>query len=322
MSTPTMKGMEAVLRKFKKSTCDEVNGVIRIDGPKPEHVLGITACTHGNEPTGLVVFNHLLNEEEIRKILLKGVLFLVVNNIAACEKYFAAVTDKEIVDARFVHINMNRLPLDRLAMKTDTAYELVRARELFPIWEQFTHGLDIHSTLMPDNAVIISRGGVFYPNLVRGFPINLLLSNIDVVQMGKPAFSFYGGADTNTPVFAIEAGQHTDPASFQRGVACTLSLLKNLEMIEGEVKTAVSPYQEYLIDGSVIFPDMSFDFITEFKSYDEVKEGEVLARGAEGAEILAPFDGLLMMPTSKRGKAKDISEEVAFLSRSMKIRTV
>ena len=81
MSTPTMKGMEAVLREFKKSTCDGVSGVMRIDGPKPGPVLGITACTHGNEPSGLAIFHHLLNDLRIKEALKCGTLYLVVNNI-------------------------------------------------------------------------------------------------------------------------------------------------------------------------------------------------------------------------------------------------
>ena len=101
MSTPTMKGMEAVLRNFKKSTCDGVSGVMRIDGPKPGPGLGITACTHGNEPSGLAIFHHLLNDLNIKETLECGTLYLVVNNIEAAEAFFADTTEDEVIVSRF-----------------------------------------------------------------------------------------------------------------------------------------------------------------------------------------------------------------------------
>ena len=108
MSTPTMKGMEAVLREFKKSTCDGVSGVMRIDGPKPGPVLGITACTHGNEPSGLAIFHHLLNDLRIKEALKCGTLYLVVNNITQ----LGILCGHNRRWYRSRKMNMNRLPKD------------------------------------------------------------------------------------------------------------------------------------------------------------------------------------------------------------------
>lgn len=322
MSTPTMKGMEAVLREFKKSTSDGVSGVMRIDGPKLGPVLGITACTHGNEPSGLAIFHHLLNDLNIKETLKCGTLYLIVNNIEAAGKFFACKTKKEKGKCRGVNMNMNRLPRDVMFSK-EVKYELIRARELYPIWQRFTHGLDIHSTTADTRSMLISRGNNFdrIARLIQGFPIEILISNIDAVQIGAPVFAFYGAA-ADVPVFAIEAGQHEKPETLERAGICAVSLLQNLGMYPGIPETVDIAYQEYEIVDSILFPCKSFDFIKQFESFDSIKVGDLLAESPNGARRQAGFDGHLIIPTKDRGEAKDISEEVAFISLPMKVRKV
>lgn len=316
--------LEDILKVFKESVLDGVPGVMRIEAETPGPVLGITACTHGNEPPGLAIFARLLNELGIATALKCGTLYLVLNNIAAAEDFFAATTSEKISRARYRDVNMNRLPRNVLDLATDDRYEVRRSRELYPIWKRFTVGLDIHSTIVPTDPMLISRGGRFelIERLIRGFSIDVLISNIDQIQLGIPAFALYGNARHDVPVFAIEAGQHTETGTFKRAAQCSVALLQNLGMLSGIPEATVTDYREYLVDGSVIFPDHSFDFVADFQTYDAISENELLARNPDGAEIRAPFGGHLLFPTKERGKSKDVSEEVAFLSRPMKIRHV
>jgi predicted deacylase len=308
--------------RFKEASLDGVSGVKRIDSGKPGPVLGITACTHGNEPSGLAIFEYLLKEINIEKELVCGTLYLVVNNIQATEKFFSATNEEEVRNSRYCDVNMNRLPKNTLHLVNDVRYEVKRAQDLYPIWEQFEYGLDVHSTLEPTDPVIISRGGEFHPELARGFPIETLISNIDQVQIGSPTFAFYGGLGSNTQVFAIEAGQHTDPKSFDRAAACASAFLQNLGMLPGTPNQSISEYREYLIDGSIIFPDLSYDFVKDFKHLDSIKKKDLLARNPGGIEIRASFDGHLIMPTSRRGDKKYPNEEASFLSRPAKKRRI
>lgn len=310
----------SVLKHFKEVQCEGITGVMRIESGKPGPVLGITACTHGNEPSGLAIFEYLLNEKNIEKELKCGTLYLVVNNIMAADRFFNATNEEEIHKSRYCDVNMNRLPEETLSQEDDTRYEVSRTRELYPIWKRFEFGLDVHSTLELSEPMIISRGGEFHADLVRGFPMRKLISNIDRIQIGIPAFAFYGGLESETKVFAIEAGQHTDPSSFERATACAVSLLQNLNMLSSTQQPAPMEYDEYYIDGSIVFPDVSFDFIKNFKPYAEIHKGDLLARNTKGEEIHATINGHLIMPTSKRKEEKDISEEVAFISRPVKIR--
>lgn len=314
--------LNKTLNHFKISVVDGVSGVMCIRSSTPGPVLGITACTHGNEPSGLAIFEYLLKEKNIEKELKCGTLYLVVNNIQAAEKFFDATNEEQIRKARYCDVNMNRLPKETLQLTNDARCELVRARELYPIWKRFEFALDVHSTLEPSDPMIVSRGGEFHPNLVRGFPIEKLISNIDKIQIGTPAFAFYGGPKSETKVFAIEAGQHSDPSSFERAKGCAVSLLQNLGMLSGTPEMKVAEYEEYKIVDSVIFPDKSFDFIKSFNIFDEIHKDDLLARNTNGEEIRAPFDGHLILPSSLRGEEKYISEEATFISLPMKVRKV
>jgi predicted deacylase len=312
MDKGTELALHNVFNELTRSEIDGVPGVLKIETGRPGPVLGITACTHGNEPSGLAVFEQLL-QDQIQTQLRCGTVYFVVNNICATERFLHATTEEEIRASRYCDVNMNRLPKEVLLLGEDARYEGHRTRELYPIWRQFEYGLDIHSTLEPSDPMIISRGDKLYPELLRGFPIRKLISNIDVIQIGKPAFHFYGDME-DASVFAIEAGQHTDPHSFKRAVSCVTSLLRNLEMLDGAVSSPVDAYDEYRIRASVLFPDISYDFSKQFESYEPIRRGDVLARNPDGEEIVAPFDGHLIMPSSRRGLAKDISEEMAFIS--------
>lgn len=311
-----------IFNKLTTSVTDGVYGVIKIDSGKPGPVLGITACTHGNEPSGLAVVDYLLNEINIEKKLEHGTLYLVLNNICATEKFFRATSEAEIRQSRYCDVNMNRLPKNTLELKGESRYEVLRAQDLYSIWNRFEYGLDIHSTLDPSDPMIISRGGEFHPELVRGFPIVNLISNIDKIQIGIPALAFYGGINSSTKAFVVESGQHSDPESFKRATVCAISLLQNLNMLPHTGVSIDMEYDEYHIDASIVFPNNSFDFVENFKSYEVIHKGDLLARNLVGTEIRSTMEGHLIMPTSRRGADKDISEEVAFVSLPVKKRKV
>lgn len=318
----TILQLHDTFKRLQASVVDGVSGVIRIESSNPGPVLGITACTHGNEPSGLAIFDYLLNSLNIEHTLTRGTLYLVLNNIKATETFFNAKTNDEIRKARYCDVNMNRLPKDVLNLVGDIRYEVQRTQEVYSILSKLQYGLDVHSTLESSEPMIISRGGEFHDDLVHGFPMEKLISNIDKVQLGVPVIAFFGGLESQAKVFAIEAGQHTEPDSFMRAATCAASLLENLSMLPMTHHRTAMQYEEYRIDDSIVFPDISFDFIKQFKSFDQIREGDVLATNQEGEKIRAPFDGHLIMPSMLRGKEKYMSEEAAFISRPVRIRRV
>jgi predicted deacylase len=325
MEIPTLDETRRFFDRFRNETLDGVEGVVRFDTGKPGPVLGVTACTHGNEPAGLAALKHLL-DIRIGERLRRGTLYLVANNLRATERYFDTFdirADEERSaakrKARFIDRNMNRLPETTLTGEDSDEYEVVRARTLAPIWRRFTIGFDIHTTSEDSPPMMINGRNAFRKALVRGFPasFNVVISNIDAVQIGMPASGFYGGVGSDIPVFLIEAGAHENPASFRRATECVLALLRNLGMIEGATRRTADAYKEYVVDASVVFPDASYALTNVLPNFGPVRKGDVLATG-NGADIAAPFDGHALF-CSQRTIPDSIAEEVMFLSRPARI---
>ena len=164
--------------------------------------------------------------------------------------------------------------------------------------------------------MIINNGSHLHRDLVRGFPISTIISNIDVVQIGLPAFGYYGNKDTKpgTPVMEIEAGSHEDPASFARAITCSLALLQNLEMISRDTDSldgVVTEYREYQVFGSVVFPNDSYRVVRCFKDFERVAAGTVFAKG-NGAPLVAERDCLtLFCPDENRIPDWKLTQEEA-----------
>lgn len=306
---------------MKKMQVDGISGFIRLDGREPGPVLGITACTHGNEPSGVAAIKYLLEDFDVAGKLLRGTLYLGINNLDAATRYFEASSDEERKQLRFVDHNMNRLPEDLRDLSGDRRSEIVRARELLPIYGRFQAALDIHSTSQNSDPMIITGGNHFHPELVRGFPIENIISNIDVVQIGLPAFGFFGNKDIQIPVFEIEAGQHEHPHSFERAITCVTSLLSNMGMVsDSGTPPAITTYKEYEIFGSVIFPNNTYKLTRKFDDFEFVKKGTVFAEGAGVALVASQDCHTFFCPAVDTPKR--ITEEIIFLSEPVRTRKV
>ncbi len=302
--------------RIRSSYYRNVPGVYCIESGVSGPVLGITACTHGNEPSGLAVIHNLFDRLSEGSQLLKGKLFLVLNNIDATDRYMGAQSETEERLARFVDVNMNRLPPNVLSLSDDTRSEVRRAKELQSVWEEFTHALDVHSTLTEMSPMIISRSDGLPDELLHGIPIETILLNIENAQVGKPAFAFYGSPDKDADVFAIEAGSHKRPESFKCAIDTATVVLQNLGMIAGAPNRTERTYKEYFIEGSILFPDMSYKIPDpeEVRDFQLVRKGTPLGISSIGLDpILAPFDTHPIMMTNPVSKTS-LLEEAMFLS--------
>lgn len=308
---------------IRSSFQDNVPGVWVVDSGKPGPVLGVTMQTHGNEPSGLAALWYFRNHFEIAKHLKRGKVVFVLNNLKGAEAYFAAcrITDAKKREqakklTRVCDHNFNRLPRDTLKLRNDHRYEVRRAQELRPVWATFDVGLDIHSTSQESEPMIVACVG-FKQELIAGFPINVVISNIDKIQIEKPAISFYGKSRDIT-VIGIEAGSHENPASFVCAVKCVQALMQNLGLVAKSKEGAHVPqeYREYRVYGSVILPTKAFRMVKPFKMFEPIEKGDILARG-NGTEIVALHDGHTLFGSAKL-TPDHTNEEMVFLTRRVK----
>lgn len=323
---PGIEELRGVFTKIAARSYRGVDGVWKFSANKPGPVLGITMCTHGDEPAGLAVLWNFIDQNLQDKLLCGSVIF-VLQNIDAAAGYFDDTDSDQRRKFRYTPggINFNRLPEEALELKDHPAYEIGRLQKLYKIYQEFEYGFDIHTS--DDKVPVIIAGGRFYPELVRGFPVETVLTNIESVQINVPSFTFFGGKKSNIPVMEIEAGLHESPVSFKTAIDCSLALMQNLTMLPGKTRKEVSAYKEYYIHDRVVFPNDTFELVKTFSYYEEVTAGQVLAKGiADGGpqEIIAVENGHVIFPPI--GKLKrdyfSTSEEVLFISKPVKTITV
>lgn len=302
------KNLQNTFNLVNKSKYKGVYGVYEVDSGNKGPVIGITMCTHGNEPSGLAAMHYLINEYNIKDKLKKGRVLFVLNNRKAVEKYFRSKKQLDKERCRYLELNMNRLPDNLETLKDDKRYEVVRAKELIPIWGEFNCATDIHSTLLPSEPMIIEvhKGSEKY---TKGFPIKRVIKNIAQIQIGKPACFFYGNKLIKT--VEIEAGSHEDQKSYETAIKCTLSFLANTGVIIHNVPNTPKRISHKVV-GSIILPDTSYSLPKIFKTFQRVRKGEVLASNGTD-DIVSPVDGTVIF-APRHKKVSNTTYETMFIT--------
>jgi hypothetical protein len=248
--------------------------------------------------------------------LQSGRVIFVLNNILATRRYLKANSKIEKLAARFVDANMNRLPPNLAKSVNDHRYEIGRAKELLPIWREFTAALDIQSTAKKSPPMMIQvRDGRSTNRLMSHFPIETVIANITKYQLGRPAVSFYGEPEKHIPVVAVEVGSHESKKSFALAVTCVKLFLATAGVVgDAPVQTREVRRRIFRVGGSVIFPDDNWRLVKVFRMFERIRKGQVLAVGGAGKMFRAPFTGVTLFGQPRRRPVK-IGDEVLFLAR-------
>ncbi len=269
--------------------------------------MGVTILTHGNEPCGLEVAQTFIKEPHQLK---KGKMLICINNIKAAANYFQAKTAIEEKSTRFVDTNMNRLPMDALENHSYKSYEISRAKQLYPIWQQFDYAIDIHSTEQPSMPMLI-EGPTSSPAVTDILDLDVVIRGIVDKQLKRPAISFFNEKCIS---FGLEAGSHKTSDSADMARHITFQILKYYGMAESQ-KIWFSDKKKHIYEvvEKVVFPRDSFELVKVFRFFEPVRVGETLAIEKESGEtITSPVDGVtLFAPNSTKPTFFD--EEVMFI---------
>ncbi|MEC9291366.1 MAG: succinylglutamate desuccinylase/aspartoacylase family protein [Pseudomonadota bacterium] len=290
--------METVFRDLASLSFEGAQGVKLFDSGVAGPSVAITIMTHGNEPCGLDAYNYFSQHSDILK---KGKVFFCLNNIKAGEQYFQATSAKEKRRCRFIDENMNRI-----TSENKDSYEFKRVQELKPIYQQFDYALDIHSTALPSDTMLILPEGT--PKaLYQGIPAKLAIEGIVEKQIGTPAIGFYAGE-----CIGYEAGSHEDEQAGYNATQAMLAFLRNTGVVDHSEEALEMP-AHYTVFDSIVFRDSSDSLAKEFKHFSKVTQGDVIASGDQG-DIKASEDGFALFPPPSL-KPNSIHEEVMFLAK-------
>ncbi len=111
----------------------------------------------------------------------------------------------------------------------------------------------------------------------------------------------------------LECGQHDDPAAPEVAYRAIMNTLSFLGLIDAPkpAPIALEQMEAYTMSEVVDKLDAADRFIKDWKSFDRVKEGEVIGIRSNGAEVHASFDGMILFPDTGAGA----NQEWFYLSR-------
>ena len=317
ISLPTRSDLVKEFGTVSRLSYKGVRGIWCISSGLKGPTVGITVHTHGNEPSGLAAVWYMRSKFHLWEKLRCGRVLFVLNNISATRRYFEARTKLERLHARFVAVNMNRLPTNLPELAKDRRYEIRRAKTLLPVWREFSLAMDIHSTAKQSPPMMIQvERGERIKRLTRDFPIETVISGIARYQLRRPAIAFYGDPSRRIPAIGIEVGSHENKRAFAVAIACVKAFLGAAGVIENTSVRRKAPHsRRYVVGGSVVFPDKSWKLTKVFRTFEQVRKGRVLAVGSGNRKIRAPFTGVTLFgPPRKR--AVKLEDEVLFLART------
>ena len=261
-----------------RRTIMNIPGITIIKGSKAGPKVGIIACTHGNEPTGLSILRQLKTIKPAH-----GTLILIHNNIKATR-----------LKKRFCDLNMNRLPSNALSQKSPKQYEVKRLQQLYPILKNLDYVLDIHTTsAMPEPFVVILTKTI--PTIAKKLGIPNIISNMAKIQKDKAFISFCGSSKAIR--IGVECGIHGTKESRKTAQKAALNFLTEIGIIKKEKLSTTWPRPAlYQLIGSIMAPQHGYKLTRLLKPFEKLKKGEHILTKKGSKPVTIPFSCQVLLP--------------------------
>jgi len=260
-------------------------------GNKKGPSLLIFGAIHGDEICGPFSIKKIIKDIESKRIIIeKGTVILVpICNPTAYKKR-----------TRFVEENLNRV---FKTWSNSNSYEKKLANSLTLLVKKCDIFLDIHSMeaksvpmtfIDSPNKSNVSFSRILGANYsIEGWP-ELYRKN----GQGISSYDTMAYAEKHSKKCAvIECGQHKDINSKKVAYQAIINTLRYFGFVDGKTKSK----KLIKIDAKSLFTkkDDNDKLSRKWKNFDRFKKGEILARKSDGEKIIAPFDGIMVLPNNK-----------------------
>ena len=285
------------LRKWEKGAAPYVH-VIESGTPGP--TVMVTALTHGNEVSGAVVVDALL-EKGLKPR--NGALILAFNNIEAYHSFDPRTPFK----SRMIDEDFNRT-WGRLGQSATTV-ETRRAQLVKPFVERADLLLDLHS--MHDDGVPLMLAGPLAKGVELakqvGTPVDIIADSGHAAGMRMRDYGGFGDPKSAKNALLIETGQHWRASSVTVAQDVTARFL----VVSGVVGPAdlpadwkqPTPARQRVVEVTHAIATKRGNFIParQFEGQEVIaKAGTVLGHD-DGEPVTTPYDNcVLVMPSSNR----------------------
>ena len=269
------------------------------------HVL-VQALTHGNEVCGAIALDWLLGLE-FRP--LRGALTLCFANVGAYRRFDPA----DPFSSRCVDEDFNRLWTGDVLDGPRKSADLIRARELRPLYDNVEYLLDLHS--MTDRCPPLAmagrqRKGVELAQALKA-PEHIIVDGGHAAGKRLRDYAFFDEPGDPRNALLIECGQHWEAAAPDVAKQMTLRFLRHFGMcdhafVDAHLDRTSVPRQKIIEVTSVVtITTDEFSFVVPVEGLSVVpKAGTLLARDG-GVDVATPYDDcVLIMPTRRPKKGE------------------
>lgn len=297
---------------MKKTNLKRIIG--KYTGYKKGPLLIVLGGMHGNEPAGIVALELMFKMLEVEPITnpsfkYRGRLMGLIGNLQAY-KIGERFIEKDL-NRQWTKENVERIknsPIDSLKAEDLEIKELLNVihQEIEDYQPEKVVFLDIHTTT--------AYGGIFSiatedPESLR-IAVELHAPVIKGMLKGIKGTSLHYFNNENfepeTVPVVFEAGQHDEPLSINRAIAAVTNCMRTVGAVLSD--DVENRHDSLLIEFSKGLPKVAelvtihsidnqdnFKMNPDYKNFQTVKKGEILAYDKSGA-IRASEDGLILMP--------------------------
>ncbi|MBV8391723.1 MAG: succinylglutamate desuccinylase/aspartoacylase family protein [Alphaproteobacteria bacterium] len=296
-SNPPIEYAFPELRKWEKGAAPYVHV---LESGKPGPVVMVASLTHGNEVSGAVVVDALL-EKGLKPR--KGTLIFSFNNIDAYHSFDPRMPFK----SRMIDEDFNRT-WGRLDQPATTA-ETRRAQVVRPFVERADLLLDLHS--MHDDGVPLMLAGPLDKGVALakklGAPVDIIRDAGHAAGMRMRDYGGFGDARSPKNALLIETGQHWRASSVKVAKDVAARFLAESGVVEAgdlpaDWKQPSPPKQRVVeVTHAIATKRGNFTSARHFEGQEIVaKAGTVLGHD-DGEPVTTPYDNcVLVMPSSNR----------------------
>jgi predicted deacylase len=275
-----------------------VDYVTTMNSGKPGPHVMINAVTHGNEICGAIALDHLFRNgvEPTR-----GRLSLAFVNHAAFHRFDPNAPRY----SRLVDEDINRVWVEERLDGEEDTIELIRARELRPIYDTVDHLLDIHSmgTLSP--ALMLCNGLHKEVKIAReiGYPGHIICGSGHIRGKRLIEYTPFNDTANQKTALLVECGQHWARDTGTIALDTALHFLRAVDFIDQDFFTAhvsdadPAPQRVLEVTGGLVTETDNFQFVEDFVGIESISDAGTVIAHDDGKEITTPHDNcILVMP--------------------------
>lgn len=269
---------------------------------------------HGNEPAGLqaldILFKLLELEPESnpdfhfrgRFVGLRGNVQAIAQGVRYIEKDLNRQWRPENVD------RIRSSPMENLQAEDLEVRELLEAihREIEDYQPEKVVLLDLHTTTAYGGIFAIATDDPESIKIAVELHAPVITGLLDGIQGTSLHYFNTQQIGRETVAVCFESGQHNETLSVNRAIAAIINCMRTIgcvvaDHVENRHDSLLIEYSRglpkvsSLITCHAIAPEDEFSMLPDYKNFQEVRAGEILAYDKRGA-IRAPEDGCILMP--------------------------